>query len=124
LSELRREVVVRDLAVGTRGRVADGFELHDVLDRVEVAVVLRAGVEQLGLLTDLVLREVDDHLVALGHPVAEARHVLRRVHEAAVGADDGERLAGAQADVVAAREAGRSAPFLANIASRMVSGTS
>ena len=69
-----------------------------------VDVVVRAAVLERDLLARLVLREVDDDLVALGHPDLDVGAGLRRRHQAAVGADHDERLAGVEREVVRARD--------------------
>ena len=79
-------------------------ELADDAGRVVVDVVLRALVLERDLLAGLVLREVDDDLVALGHADLHVRAGLRRRHQAAVRADHGERLAGVERQVVRARD--------------------
>src|SRR3954469_12020695 len=87
-----RVEVVGDLVVA---RVVDDradLERHDDAGRVEVDVVPRARVLEDDLLAGLVLREVDDDLVALGHADLDVRARLRVGHEAAVGADDVQRL--------------------------------
>jgi hypothetical protein len=80
---------------GLRGHV----ERHDVARRVEVDVVRQPEVLQDHALADLVVGEVDDHLVALGHAVAEARDRLRRGVQPAVAADHGHRAAAVEREV-------------------------
>jgi hypothetical protein len=80
------------------------LEGHDDVRGVVVDVVLRARVLEHHPLARLVLGEVDDDLVALGHADAEVVDRLRVGHEAAVGADDGQRLSGVQREVEGAAD--------------------
>ncbi len=90
---------IGDRVVRQVGRLADDVERHDLVGVREVAVVRRAVVLQYDSATDRILREVDDHLVALRRTGPIATHRLRCRHQPAIRADDRQGLPGIEREV-------------------------
>ncbi len=86
--------------------LVDDVEGHHLVGVGEVDVVLRRAVAQHDAGPGRVLREVDDHLVALGDTVPEAPHRDRCRDQPGVGGDDGHRPEVAQGPVVGPRHRG------------------
>ena len=97
----------RDLVGVRRTGVRDHLELHDLARVGEVDVVLVAQVAQLDLRTDLVLAEVDQHLVALRDAVPPGLHRVHLRRHPGVGADHVHRVAGAEREPERTGDAGR-----------------
>ncbi len=85
-------------------RWGDNVEGHDLVRVVIVAVVVIGQIPQLDPGAWLVLTEIDQHLVALGHGVPPVLHGLGPRHQTAVGGDHVHRVPGAECEPVGARD--------------------